>query len=157
MNIHLNRLVDADAKRQISLLVPGLHHSDNTAPAKYRRFLVRTHYPVEIATPMLNNMLKIHFDQKIDSKTLSRLLDQGNLQLSKHLTSSAVTSKQVFRPYPICIHGKVVLDCADNCSTRLTLKLEECRVKSAREAIVGCMLDKDGLKHGLGDIAMITR
>jgi hypothetical protein len=110
MNIHLNRLVDAVAKRKISLLVPGLHHSDNTAPAKYGRFLIRAHYPVKIATPILNNMLKIQLDQKIDSKTLTRLLDQGNLQLSKHLTSSAITPKQVLRPYLICILSEVILE-----------------------------------------------
>jgi hypothetical protein len=157
MNIHLNRLVFTDAQRQISLLVPGLHHSDNTAPAKYGRFLIRAHDPVKIATPILNNMLKIHFDQKIDSKALSRLLDQRNLQLSKHLTSSAITSKQVFRPYLIYILCEVILDCADNGSTRLALELKKCRIKSTRKAIVGCMLNKDGLQHSLGDIAMITR
>jgi hypothetical protein len=157
MNIHLKILADADAKRRVSLLVPRFHHSDNTAPAKDRRFLIGAHYPVKIAASILDNMLKIHFDQKIDSKTLSRLPDQRNLQLPKHLTSSAITPKQVFRPYLIYMFCKVVLHFADNCSTGLTLKRKKYRFKSTREGTVGCVLDKDRLQHGLGDIAMIAR
>jgi hypothetical protein len=157
MNIHLEILADAYAKRQAILLVPRFHHSDNTTPAKDRRFLIGAHYPVKIAASILNNMLKIHFDQKIDSKTLPRLPDQRNLQLPKHLTSSAITPKQVFRPYLIYVFCEVVLDFADDCSTRLALKRKECRFKSTREGAVGCMLDKDRLQHGLRDIAMITR
>jgi hypothetical protein len=157
MNIHLKILADADEKRQVSLLVPRLHHTDNTTPAKDRRFLIGAHYPVKIAASILDNMLKIHFDQKIDSKTLSRLPDQRNLQLPKHLTSSAITPKQVFRPYLIYMLCKVILHFANDCSTRLALKRKECRFKSTREGTVGCVLDKDRLQHGLGNIAMITR
>jgi hypothetical protein len=36
---------------------------------------------MQVPHPILYHMLKIHFHQNIDSKTLTGFLDQGNLQL----------------------------------------------------------------------------
>jgi hypothetical protein len=42
---------------------------------------IRPHHPMQIPHPVLYDMLKIHFNQNIDSKTLTGFFGQGDLQL----------------------------------------------------------------------------
>lgn len=139
------------------ILIPWLHHPNNRSPSKCWAIYIRLHNPMQIAHSMLYNTLEIHLDQNIGSQALTRFLDQRYLQLTQYLTSSSITTKQIFRSYLVNLLRQIILYSADNCLVRSAFEGEEGRIEAALEAIVCSVLHENRFEYSLRNVDVTTR
>jgi len=96
---------------------------------------------MQIAHSVLNHMFKIYFGQDIDSQPLTGPFDQWNFQLAHNLTSGPVTSKQIFRAYPILHLREKIFHCAYYRPSRLVFVVMKNGTEAARKVILGSVLN----------------
>lgn len=136
--------------------MPRFHHPDQATPGKIGIFSLGLEDPMQVSFPGFNIVTQVHFHQYVQSKPLSGLLDQRNLELPEYLTPRAITAEQIVRPNEIFSLGQLVSNSTEDFAVFLLFEIDKAGPKSDVPALSRRSLDQDWFKHRLRQIHVMT-
>jgi hypothetical protein len=116
-------------------------------------------HPVQVPCPALDEVRHVGFEEHVHRQTLTRFLDERNIQLADDLAARPVAAKKEAGLDLVRLVGRVVADRADDDVWRVRGPREgqECRVEAESPPVMYRPPGEDRLELGLREVDVVAR